>query len=266
MEDDSTRRKVTSLQTSDDNLDSDNMESGRLYFGIDTRLAIVKKIKIRESSPVEAADIARFEMAQSLLEAPEQFYFDAVPVESKNGCNRFVSIAYHREKIDSLSQMYQDKLCKPSGFKLDAMALAAGYSAFCRVDPGDLQVLANIEAETVTMAILHRGKLYSAGHLESAPGKQLSSDGVERLASEFKMTLSFHLAEIFQDGITVPLSKVILSGSHAHNENLMSAIKNRFSTEVILPHFHEGYFQPASETIDRHRPEQFLIPMGLALG
>jgi len=265
IENDGIRWKVTSLLTSDDNLTGENLGSGRLFFGVDTRLAVVKKIQIKNNSPIEASDIARFEMAQSLLDDPDRFYFDTLPLESNNGYKRFMSIAYHRDQIDELIDMYQEKLRKPSGFKLDAVALANGYNTFCRIDRGELQVLADIETDMVTLAILNQGKLYGINRLESVPGEEISSDSARKLASEFKLTLSYHQAELFQDGITVPLSRIILSGRHARDEFLTAALKDQFSTEISLPHFHDGYFEPASDTIDRYHPEQFLIPLGLGV-
>ena len=265
IENDGARRKVTSLLISDDNLTGEKLGSGRLFFGVDTRLAVVKKIRIKNNSSIEASDIARFEMAQSLLDDPDRFYFDTLPLEGDNGFKRFMSIAYHRSEIDRLIDMYQEKLRKPSGFKLDAVALANGYNAFCQADRGELQVLVDIETDMIVMAILHRGKLYGVSRLELSPGEEITSGSARKIASEFKLTLSYHLAELFQDGITVPLSRIILSGRHARDEFLTGALKDRFSTEISLPQFNEGYFEPAAETIERYHPEQFLIPLGLGV-
>jgi len=265
VENDGARTVVTRLMTSDDNVNGDTLDSGRLFFGVDSTRAVVKKIQIKKSPSGDAIEMARFELAQSLLDPPDSFYFDILPLNGHDGFQRFLSIAYHKAEIDRLIESYQTMLRKPSGFKLHAAALADGYWTFCRREPGDLQVLIDVEADTVTLAILYQGKLYGAGSLESAPGDAITSNLAKKLAAELKLMLSFDLSELFQAGITVPVSRIVLSGRHAADELLMTALRERFSMPITRPKFNEGYFQPASETIERYSPERFLIPLGLAL-
>ncbi len=265
VENDGARMVVTRLMTSADGVNGDTLDSGRLFFGVDSSRAVVKKIQIKKSPSTDAIEMARFELAQSLLDPPDSFYFDILPLNGRDGFQRFLSIAYHKTEIDRLIASYQAMLRKPSGFKLHAAALADGYRTFCRREPGDLQVLIDVEPDMVTLAILYQDKLYGAGSLESVPGDSISSAIARKLAAEFKLMLSFDLSELFQAGITVPVSHIVLSGKHAADELLMTALRERFSTPITRPTFNDGYFQPASETIDRYRPEQFLIPLGLAL-
>lgn len=265
VENDGTRWKVTSLAASADDIDGEALDSGRLFFGVATHLAVVKKITVPRSSSPYAAEAAEFEMAQSLLEEPDQFYYETLALDDAGGCRRFLVVAYHRPEIDRLIQTYQETLRKPSGFKLDAVALAAGYHAFCRREPGELQVLADLETDRAVVAILHRGKTYAVDYLHMAPGEKLSPAAIRKMAAEFKMMLSFHLAGLFQDGVSVPLSRIVLSGTYARDPLVVTALKEHFTAEIALPHFHEGYFQPAATTIERHPPERFLIPLGLAV-
>ncbi len=265
VENDGARTIVTRLMTSDDNVNGDTLESGRLFFGVDSSLAVVKKIQIKKSPSADAIEMARFELAQSLLDPPDSFYFDILPLNGRDGFQRFLSIAYHKAEINRLIESYQATLRKPSGFKLHAAALADGYLTFCRREPGELQVIIDVEADSVTLAILYRDKLFGAGSLESIPGETMSSAIAKKLAAEFKLMLSFDLSELFQAGITVPVSRIILSGRHAADELLIAALRERFGTPIARPKFNEGYFQPVSETIDRYSPERFLIPLGLAL-
>ena len=265
VENDGARTVVTRLMTTDDNINGDTLDSGRLFFGVDSSLAVVKKIQIKKSPSADAIEMARFELAQSLLDPPDSFYFDIVPLNGHDGFQRFLSIAYHKAEIDRLIESYQAMLRKPSGFKLHAAALADGYRIFCRREPGDLQVLIDVEADMVTLAIVYKDKLYGAGSLETIPGDAISSARARKLAAEFKLMLSFELSELFQAGVTVPVSRIVLSGRHAGDELLMTALRERFSTPVVRPQFNGGYFEPASDTIDRYPPERFLIPLGLAL-
>lgn len=265
VENDGARLRVTSLLSSDDDMNGETLENGRLFFNIDERLAVVKKIKVRQSSFIEASRIAQFELAQSLLEPAAAFYFDTLPLDNRNGLRRYLSIAYHRPIVDLLMAEYQERLRKPSGFKLDAVAMTDGYRAFCRVEQGDLQVLVNIESDIVTLAFLYKKQLESVGRMEVNLSDDVSASEAKRFAADFKMTLNFHLAELFNDGITVPLSRIILSGSYAGNDLLKAALAERFTIAISLPGFHKGYFDPPTATLDKYKPEQFLIPLGLAV-
>jgi hypothetical protein len=265
VENDGARLQVTALLTAEDKPDAGTMENGRMFFNVDDRLAMIKKIKIRQSPLIELAEIVQFEMSQSLLEPADHFYFDSIPLASANGYNNFLSIAYRKTEIDKLIEAYKEFLKKPSGFKLDAVALTRGYLTFCRPEPGDLQVLVNLEPDKVTLAFIYCGRLHATGCLDISPGLGISRDTAKLLASEFQMVLSYRLSELFQEGITIPPSRIILSGRLAQNELLTAAMKKLASAEITLPHIQEGYFQKAPETIDRYKPEQFLIPLGLAV-
>ena len=265
VENDGTRLKITSLLTSDDTLNGETIENGRLFFNIDERMAIVKRITVKQSSFIEAAQVAQFELSQSLLEPAESFYFDNLPLDSRNGSKRFLSIAYHRPAVDKMIHAYETQLRKPSGFKLDAVAMTAGYLTFCRVEPGDLQVLTNIESDLITISFLYRKKLEAVNRMEVSLNDDLSASEARNLAADFKMTLSFQIAEMFNDGITVPLSRILLCGTYARNDLLKAALAEQFTAEIALPRFHEGYFEPIEGTIGNHRPEQFIIPLGLAI-
>lgn len=265
VENDGARWKVTAMMASADRFDGETLESGRLFFGVDSRLAVIKKVAVSSDDTFDPKRIARFEMAQSLLEGPDQFYFDTLPLETVNDHPRFMAIAYHKDKINDLINHYRDTLRKPAGYKLDAVALAQGYAAFCRAEPGEVQVLADIETDIVTVAVLYKGKLFSVGQLETAPGEEITGAVAKKIAAECKLTLSFYLSELFHEGITVPLSRIIVSGYHAANDDIIHALSERFSAEVVRPQFHKGYFDAVADLIDSHPPERFLIPLGLAV-
>lgn len=264
VENDGARRLVRSLEVLSDGDNGDRMAGGRLFFAVDSRLVVIKKVWVRESSFIEATAIAQFEASQCLLEPPEKFYFDLFPLHGRNGHQQFLAIAYHRRPVDDQIEIYGNTLRKPSGFKLDAVALADGYRTFCRADPGDLQLLADIESDTVTMAVLYQGKLHAVARMETTLEDTVSLETAKRLAAEFKMVWGLQSSELFRDGITVPLSRVILAGRYAREEFLRAALEEQMATEVMPPHFHEGYFQLPEAPEDRLVLEQFLIPLGLA--
>ncbi|MDD4050645.1 MAG: hypothetical protein PHR28_01935 [candidate division Zixibacteria bacterium] len=263
VENDGARLLVTSLLSSGNHLDHDNLDSGRLFFAVDERLAVVKKVRVRKTSLLETAELVRFELTQTLLDSPESFYFDSLPLDEIEGYRHFLAIAYHRREIDACIDDYSRLLRKPSGFKLDSVALAAGYLTFCRVEPGDLQILLDIGPENVTIAMLHNGRLCSIGRMDAPFASGVTIPEANRLGAELKMKLGYLLAELFDEGITVPVARVILSGPFAHDELLTAALAEHTTAEITRPDFHKGYFQPDAAGA---RLEEFLIPLGLAVG
>lgn len=265
VENDGIRPLVTALLAEQDALEKVSFNGSRLFFGVDEQAAIIKKIQLKKVSPTDMAALVRFEMIQSLLEPASDFYFDSRPINDWEGYRRFIAIAYHRHHIDQEIAVCGDRLRQPSGFKLNALALSDGFLTFCRLDPGDLQILLNVDPLRAVIAILYRRKLHSIGRLDTIPGETITAESARRLSQELKVVISYHLAELFREGVTIPLSRIILSGQHARESTLTTALKETISTEIGLPHFQAGYFQSVADIIEHGQPERFLIPLGLAL-
>lgn len=260
------RPEVKSFFTSNDTFDKKMFGRGRLFFNVDQRLAVVRKIRIQPSSPVKAAELIRFEMSQSLLEPPDRFYFDFLPIDDENGFRRFISIAYHLREIDRQIEAYTSHLQKPSGFKLDAIALSSGYLTFCRQEGGEFHILANIESDSVAMAVLYKQKIRLISRPEINPGQSIDDERAKVIAAEFRIIIDFLLAELFEEGLTIPLSRMILSGEHASNQPLRKALSDQLKIEIARPRFNEGYFKHTDKVPDDNAAERFLIPLGLATG
>jgi len=265
VENDGNRLAVKSLGAVNGDTDPALYQNGRLFFNVPDLVTMVKKIRIRPGTLAETPDLVQFEMVQSLLEPQQDFYFDTIPISTEETTRQYLSVAYHRREIDRLMDDYQARLRRPSGFKLNAVAMVDAYLAFCRPEPGDLQVLADIESDGVTLAIIYRRKLHATGRLEMAPGDDISGEIAHALAVEFKMTISYHLTELFQQGITVPPSHIILSGRHASNALIKEALAKQVSAEITLPSFLDGYFQIENKDDNSIRLESYFIPLGLAV-
>jgi Tfp pilus assembly PilM family ATPase len=243
----------------------DAQEPASLFVNVSDRLALVKTIGVDADSSAEAADRARFELAQTLLDPVEDFYFDLYPREYGNGAHRFLAVAYHRQQIDEWMQHFESIAAKPQGFKLDAVAMCDGYRTFCRTEAGDVQALVSIEENGLTIAVLHRLALMSIGSVHVAFGAEPSPDTARKAAVELKMTISYLLSDLFHEGVTVPLSRLLVCGAHARTDTIVDAIAGQFSAPVTCPHFYDGYFDPISDTLADKNPERFLVPLGLAV-
>jgi hypothetical protein len=64
--------------------------------------------------------------------------------------------------------------------------------------------------------------------------------------------------------VTIPPSKIILSGGCSSDQLLVEALKERFSAEIISPRINKGYL--GEEYLENYESaSQFLIPLGLAV-
>ncbi len=267
---------------SDKNAETKNdLSDARLFFSVSPEIAIIRKIKL-QTAPLtnltDLTDLVRFEMSQSLLEPPESFYFDALPVgagtngigsgdtaNEKTEHQAYLSIAYHRHQIDALMDDFKKIFRPPSGFKLDAVALVDGYLAFCQRDPGELEAILELDENRVAIGFVYRDHLYGVADLQFQCDPDNDNRHWSMMATEIKMMLDFQLSRFFDEGITVPLSRVIVSGRLANHNQLRTRLDDLLATPISLPRFHKGYFQPLADKLDDLHPEQFLIPLGLAV-
>ncbi len=258
------RLRVISLAALEESLPGHNLNGGRLFCGVEQRLAVTKRVEVKKPSPGEELILARFELEQSLPEDAAGFYFDFVPL-ADSGHQCYLSIAYHKSMIDKLMADYTSILHQPSGFKLDAVALAIGYLKFCRQEPGDLQILLDLDSDAVVIAVVYRQSLCAIDYLALVAGEDITLDRARPIVTDLRLMVDFHLTELFREGITVPLSKIILSGRWAGQPDLINALTEKFSTEITPAHVNEGYLENNAVADHSLSARQFLIPLGLAV-
>lgn len=159
---------------------------------------------------------------------------------------------------------YTEILRKPSGFKLNAVALVSGYLTFCRREPGILQILLDIDSDGAILAIIEDQSIRAIDSISTTAPGEFDQVRIRNLASEIKLMVTFHLNEIFRKGVTIPPSKIILSGGCSSDQLLVEALKERFSAEIISPRINKGYL--GEEYLENYESaSQFLIPLGLAV-
>ena len=262
---DGVKLTVTSLLTSDDNPSGESLDSGQLIFNVNENQAIVKNIDIKAVSGFKVDDLVRFELSQALLDPPTEYYYDALPIGETNGYRRFLTIAYHRREIDRQIDEYSHRLRKPSGFRLNSVALARGYLTFCRRDQEDLQILVDVDCDGCIMTTLYKNSIYGINRLTTLIDEKDMDSQALQLAREIKMTIAFQLARLVQDDIAIEPGQLTLSGKLAESDLFFDTLKNNLSLKVARPVFNLDHFQPTETTIDKYSPALFLIPLGLAV-
>jgi hypothetical protein len=263
--DDGARRIVTSLDISPAPPLPAPDNDEQVACLIPDRMAQVRDLRLAPGPSRDGNRYARFEAAQSLLGRAEDYYFDIVEKDCDAEGLRFLVIASHRPAVDTVIASYRKESQRPIRFKTSAKALADGYLAFCRAESGELQVLANFDCDAVSLAFIHKGKLYSLARLDSPPGSELSPEAARRLAMEFKMLLSFQQAGLFRDGITVPPSHLIMAGTLAADPRLRESLTALVHAPIILPPYNRACFRLADHPDNPPALEKFLVPLGLTV-
>jgi hypothetical protein len=83
------------------------------------------------------------------------------------------------------------------------------------------------------------------------------------MAVEFKTVVNFKLAMFLQDGVTVPLSALLLSGDNVEGE-VCKVLERFFSVDIDTPKINSGFFAQPSE-LTSIPLEKYLVALGLAV-
>lgn len=216
----------------------------------------IRHLRVAADETYSAAERAKFEFAQSLLE-PEQS-FD-IAIHPSHTSDRFVGVAVRRT---DLAELLSDTTDAVQGGQARSIALWRGFTTFCDAGAGEFHALVNMTADSVLLLLLHQGKPARITQLKRSEPATADRQ-FKALAGEIKTTLSFHLNACFQEGITVPLSRVYVSVSDA-DQPLLTALRQLSSIEVKTPTLTRFSLSP-EVTISEEKQHQYLVPLGLAL-
>lgn len=202
----------------------------------------------------------KFELAQSLLEPENLFLFDAF---SSGIPDRFTGLIYRRERLDELRrQLGLKALTNTPRYLARAAALGVGYRSFCIMEGGDLQCVADLTRQEASLCFLYRGSIAALASM-SLSGYDLNFESsLRRLAKEFKTLVNFKLAGLAEQGVTIPLSVVVLIGEPVNNQ-LFDMLSGFFPIGVASPRFNRAYL--ATTASSHLHPELFLPALGAAV-
>ncbi len=229
-----------------------------LYFSVPESEAIIKRVTLSDDRNLDPRQMAQFEFSTSLLDPPEAYYME---VYDLNGNNEKLAVGYNRICVDNRIDRLTDRFTKPAGFKLRSLALADGYRYYCRSEGGELICLLDISENIGSYCFLWDNSPTLPGALYSSTGStDRRSNHNGHFAVDLAATLQFQLAGLFRTGRSVPLSRILVSGSSV-DDSLIEQIEVRMKVGVGFPSMKSASFSP--ETLDNaHR---FLVGLGLTV-
>jgi hypothetical protein len=240
--------------------DSRLLQGGDVLVSVPDELVLVKKVSIAAGNDIDTE--ARFELAQTLPEDEDQYFFDILGT-GRDG--RFLGLAVRRDRLNDYTGELPGVAAGtngPAGCIMRAAALAAGYVGFCRKPGGDLICLADFVESAVSLAFLYQNATMDLCHLPVRKVDLDSSAAMEKLAIELKTLVNFKTASLFSEGITTPLSTMIVSGD-CITDDAINTLKKFFAIDINHPVINTGFFSSQADLVSVPL-EKYLVALGLA--
>jgi len=235
------------------------IKSERIALAVPDDRALVKTLHLNGGG--DRSRLAAFEMAQAVLADETTYVFDAYP-SGLGGMT--IGSAIRREILtEAVIAPFQRAAgsdLTPSPM-LRSIALGRGYVTFAAPESGELIALADIACDPIPLCLIHGGRPVSVGHLASDRFDLTGDQGREHLAIELKTVISFKLAALFEDGLTRPLSALLIAGA-ADDSPVCATLARYFSLPVAVPRLNTGFLADP-ETADPAGGD-FLAALGLA--
>ncbi|MEA1981009.1 MAG: hypothetical protein U9N54_08550 [candidate division Zixibacteria bacterium] len=242
-------------------LKHDLIEDGDLHFAIPDSQVMLKQIRISPESQYSTHEQAKFEMIQSVLEDESVFSFES---EETSQTNNIIGTIFRKERSDKLIASYNannfDKN-RIKKFRVRSLALGKGYLNFCHPETGELACIADFCKEVVSICLIYQKKILNVASIDLQKFDFSNENDIDKITMEFKTILNFKLSSIFDKGITVPLSSLMIIGG---NEQLVSKFSDYFKLKPFLPKINHGFFSNPKklEQIPLHN---YLIALGLSV-
>ncbi|HPI33060.1 MAG TPA: hypothetical protein PLR32_07070 [candidate division Zixibacteria bacterium] len=203
-----------------------------LVAAVPGQYAIAKNIPLTDGGSDPCAR-ALFELAQSLTGSPTDYWLDAAPTGL---AGLMLGMAVRRsvlrqELLDPLAGMTGRT---PIRAEVRGLALAHGYLAFCRPSRGGVLVMIDQDGGHGSAAVLYRNRVVALAHVPTGHLDLSAAADRERYAVEIKTVVSFRLAALFDYGLTLPPSALVVSGGAAE-EALQAALQKQFTVPIERP-------------------------------
>lgn len=243
-------------------VDHNLLRDSEMIFSVPDCEVMVHRLSLEADNKTEFELRARFELAQSLLDDESAFVYDTVPGDSPH---RRLGMVMRRERLESLMPqrfpgLYGGPQSGPS--RPRAVALGYGYLGFCRPAGGEFVCLADFTARQASLCFVYKGRIIGLGHLGSDYMNTDDTAGLRRLGIEFKTVVSFQSAGLFSRGVSVPLSRILVTGDASGR--IAEELAGHFTAQVDHPQINPGFFSDPAKTPQRPLGD-YLVALGLTI-
>jgi hypothetical protein len=236
------------------------LQGGEFVMSIPDELVMVKHLALNGHDDIELK--ARFELAQTLPDDPDQYLFDII----HSGLDsRYLGMAVRRDRLDDYKATSLGEKAVALGnsrYEMRAAALASGYTEFCRKSGGDLICMADFTRSAVSLAFVYQNVLIDLCYLPLTKFDPGTLDGFSKMAVELKTLVNFRTASLFSEGVTTPLSCLVISGDTVGNDTI-DKLKRFFTIDINRPNVNTGFFSGQGD-LNSVPLEKYLVALGLA--
>ncbi len=236
------------------------LRGGQAVLSIPDKDVIVKRLTVNGEDDIEMR--ARFELAQILPYGETDYFFD---IADSGLEDRLIGMAVRKTRLNDYinALLGQQKETLPdTDYLMRSAALANGYTEFCRRFGGDLLCLADLTESAVSLAFLYQNKMVDLCHLPLGKFDLAAPVGFEKMAMELKTLVNFKTSSLFSEGVTTPLSGLVISGDRV-SDDLIEKLQKYFAIDISRPAINSGFFSSQADLASVPL-EKYLVALGLA--
>lgn len=238
------------------------LEGGTTVFSVADDIVVAKRVAISDNGR-DANLKVRFELSQAILEDESLFYFDVLPT-ARTGCYLGLMIRKERLLADFANLLNrQQSTLGEAQHLIRAAALARGYIGFCRQTGGELICLADFNGSLLSLALMYREQVIDLTYMDLGKFDLVAAPGLEKMAIDLKTVINYRISMLFAEGITVPLSALLIAGDRA-NQDTVKTLRRFFSIDTELPKVNPGFFSNP-QALAEIPLEKYLVALGLAV-
>jgi hypothetical protein len=239
-------------------VDDSLAEAEAATLAVPDEYVMVKSLHLPDDQPGTVRERGVFELASGLLEPLSQYHFELIATAQPE---RFLGLVYRKQMLTQAQDGFQ--LPELPGHRMRAAALGSGYITFCRPENGDLVALADLSGHSIPVCLIYRKRIAALASISNGFG---FADEVDqrRLAIELKTIINFRLSALAEEGVTVPLSRLILCGRHV-TPHLIRSFGAFFPTGVTEAQVNPAFLEPSVDPA-AGSASNYLVALGLAVG
>jgi hypothetical protein len=239
------------------------LEGEDVIFSVPDNEVVAKNVRLSQADIWDRDLLARFELSQSLLDDENEFCFATLSTGQPNRCLGLVTRRRNLEQLTgSLLSSLNPAAWSPK-YEMRAVALGKGYLNFCHPEQGELVCLADFGDNVASICFVSGGNIIGLAHLPPGQFDLNSERGLKKMAVEFKTVVNFRLPSLFEEGVTPPLSALIVSGDGS-DPPVKSALEQHFQVPVTSPRIDRRF--PGVDAAAVENPlEDYLVAMGLTV-
>lgn len=236
----------------------------QLSLSVKQRDVICKELNLSELSNQKAQIVGRFEMIQSLLASESEFAYEILPSDDETG--RHLGMMVRHTILEELKQSVYEPAVPEKGncrFQARGTALGKGYIRFGRSVGSDFVCLVDFTDDEASICFLFKRHIIGITGWTVDRSALIATEAPIHLVAELKTVIGFRLDSLFANGVTVPLTRMLIGGEGI-SERLCSCLSDYFSLPVEKPELNRGFLgdRNQGESIPL---ENYLVALGLTV-